>query len=193
MLCINWKKCETQNLSSSCRLKNCNCVSSRAFCYSLQHRRKLNIWLTCWVSWEPFEGASDDLWPPSCVTGRVRCGIGGLCSVVMATFTLLWGGYSTILSARVDPLAASLQLILNTTSHRLSRAQQGTASCCKKTDFLSPTWSCHTTVWKKSNWSMHMAIVSNLRLIFRKAHMGGFIMWCLDCVFEELELPLVMV
>lgn len=131
--------------------------------------------------------------PLSCVTGRVRCGIGGLCSVVMATFTLLWGGYSTILSARVDPLAALLQLILNTTPHRLSPAQQGAASCCKKTDFLSPTWSCHTTAWKKSNWSMHMAIVSNLRLIFRKACMGGLVMWCLDCLFEELELPLVTV
>lgn len=61
--------------------------------------------------------------------------------VVMATFTLPWGGYSTALLAAVDPLAVSLQPILITTSLRQGRAQQGTASCCKKTDLLSPIWS----------------------------------------------------
>lgn len=133
LVAVCWKKVSLTQES--------NCTSSRAFCYSLQHWRKLNMWLTCWVSWEPFVGASDDLWPLSFATGRVRRRILGLRAVAMATFTLPWGGYSTTLLARVDPLALSLQPILITTSLQQGRAQQGTASCCKKTDLLSPTWS----------------------------------------------------
>lgn len=126
-----------------------NYVSSHAFCYSLQHWRKLNIWFTCWLSWELFAGASDDSWPLSVAAGRVRCRIWDICPVVMATFTLPWGSYSSGLLARVNSPAVLLQPILITTSHRQSRAQQGTASCCKKTDLLSPTWFLSHHIMKK--------------------------------------------
>lgn len=138
---INWTQCDPK-LSRSCIWEKSDSSSSHALClYTLQHLGKPNIWLTCWVSWEPFVEASGDLWPASFATGRVLCRIAGLRAVVMATFILTWGGCSSILLARVDPLAVSLQLILLTTSHRQGRAQQGAASRCKKTDLLSPTWS----------------------------------------------------
>ncbi len=151
---------------------------SHAFCYSLQHWRKPNIWLTCWVSWKTFAGASDNVWPLSFATERVRGRIWGLCAVVMASFSLPWGGCSTILLARLDSLAGPLQLIPITTSLRRSRAQRGTAACCKKTDLLSTTWSLSHHSMEESYWSMHMAIVSNLRLIFMKACMKGLVIWC---------------
>lgn len=146
---INWTQCDPK-LSRSCSWEKSDCSSSRAFCYTLQHLRKPNIWLICWVSWEPFVEASGDLWPLSFATGRVLRRFAGLRAVVMATFSLTWGGCSSILLARVDPLAVSLQLILLTTSHRQGRARQGAASRCKKTDLLSPTWSLsHRSVEKE--------------------------------------------
>lgn len=88
------------------------------------------------LSAKPLQGASDDLWPLSRVTGRVRGRIEGFKAVAMATFTLLWGGCSTIPLAIADPLAVVHQLILKTTSRRQSREQRGPGVPLQENIFL---------------------------------------------------------
>lgn len=159
--CCAWTENSESKLSSSCRWEQ----SHHVLCCSLQPWTKLNIRLTCWVSWEPFVGASDDLWPLSFATERVRRRVWGTCAVAMATFTLPWDGHSTIPSAGVDPLCSQSLSQHPTGGAGRSRARHPAA---RKQISYHPHDPCHTTVWKKSNGPKHMAIVFNFKAHFQE-------------------------
>lgn len=70
--------------------------------------------------------------------------------------------------------------------HNIPPAEQGPAGASRaqrpaagKQICFHPHDSCHTTAWKSNNWTKHLAVVSNLRLIFWEC-MRGLIIWCPD-------------
>lgn len=88
-----------------------------------------------------------------------------------ATFALLWGGYSTVLIPWVDPPAISAVHPLSQHPTDGAGRSEAPQPAARKQISYHPHDPCHPTPWKKTNMSKLMAVVSNLKLVFKNSYM----------------------